>query len=67
VGARTDTDGEILERRHVLYLQARERNPRRWSRHTRDWSRIDVVTLNPERHNVAEAAVAEFHKQQLIA
>jgi transposase InsO family protein len=32
------SDSEILNRRHALYLQARERNPRRWSRHTRNWS-----------------------------
>ena len=43
-------DDEILRRRHELYLQAREENPRRWARHTRNWTRVDVVTLNPERH-----------------
>jgi len=44
-------DDTILAARHELYAQARERNPRRWSRHTRDWSPIDTVTLNPEREN----------------
>ena len=51
-------DGEILQRRHAVYLQARERNPRRWARHTRNWSRIDVVTLNPERDDVIATAAA---------
>jgi len=46
-------DRPILARRHALYLAARERHPRRWSRHTRNWSPIEVVTLNPERESVA--------------
>jgi transposase InsO family protein len=46
-------DRPILARRHALYLAARERHPRRWSRHTRNWSPIEVVTLNPERETVA--------------
>jgi putative transposase len=37
-----------------VYEQARRRNPSRWSRHTRLWSRPDTVTLNPE----ADHAVA---------
>lgn len=42
-------DRTILQVRHETYLQARERNPARWSRGTRDWSPIEAVTLNPER------------------
>jgi hypothetical protein len=42
-------DDKILAARHALYVQARERNPRRWTCDTRDWSPIDTVTLNPER------------------
>lgn len=49
-------DREILHARHALYLQARARNPRRWSGSTRDWSPIDVVTLNPERNEVLGTA-----------
>lgn len=61
-------DGEILQRRHALYLDARQRNPSRWARNTRDWSRVDVVTLNPERSEVAAAAsAADPDKQQLAA
>lgn len=33
----------------VVTKGGRERNPRRWSCNTRDWSPIDTVTLNPER------------------
>jgi hypothetical protein len=61
-------DGEILKRRHDLYLQARERNPKRWSGQTRNWSRIDVVTLNPEREKaVANVATGGADKKELAA
>ncbi len=60
-------DHDILTQRHDLYLQARERNPRRWSRQTRDWSRIDIVTLNPDREPTVTAAALALDKQQLVA
>ena len=41
-------DDKILAARRALYVQARERNPRRWSCNTRDWSPVGMVTLNPE-------------------
>lgn len=39
----------MLAARHALYQRARQRNPRRWSGPTRNWTPIAVVTLNPER------------------
>ncbi len=60
-------DHDILTQRHDLYLQARERNPHRWSRQTRDWSRIDIVTLNPDREPTVTAAALALDKQQLVA
>jgi hypothetical protein len=42
-------DTAILERRSALYVTARAKNPRRWTRTTRNWRRIDVVYLNPEK------------------
>jgi putative transposase len=51
-------DHNILARRHRLYLEAREANPRRWARHTRNWHPIGAVTLNPERESVVNAALA---------
>jgi putative transposase len=42
-------DKDILAARHQLYLQARQANPARWSRATRDWTPIDTVALNPEK------------------
>jgi len=45
-------DHAILSARHALYTKARERNPARWSRTTRNWSPIGAVTLNPERDSI---------------
>ncbi len=50
-------DRDILARRHTLYLSAREANPRRWARHTRNWNPITAVTLNPEKESVVNAAL----------
>ncbi|MBT0963384.1 IS3 family transposase, partial [Denitromonas sp. IR12] len=57
-------DRNILAARHQTYLHARERNPRRWSRHTRDWSHIGLVTLNPERDAVVNATL---HAEGILA
>ena len=49
-------DVKILAARRAVYEQARRRNPARWSRHTRAWSRPTTVTLNPEvGHAVANS------------
>src|SRR5471030_2911011 len=42
-------DTAILARRKQVYAEARNRNPRRWSLNTRDWTLEDQVWLNPER------------------
>ena len=55
-------DHVILAARHALYTEAKERNPARWARHTRDWSPLGPVTLNPERDSV----IAEHVKEKLI-
>jgi transposase InsO family protein len=49
-------DGAILASRHALYVQARARNPARWSSGTRNWTPIGSVALNPERDVVATKA-----------
>lgn len=46
----------ILEQRHRVYLAARERCPRRWTRHTRNWTPIATVRLNPE-HGLEQRAL----------
>jgi len=39
-------DIEILNKRHSIYLLAKEKNPNRWSGKTRDWNPIECVKLN---------------------
>lgn len=42
-------DVAVLEHRCRVYADARQRNPRRWTRRTRLWDRTEVVFLNPDR------------------
>jgi hypothetical protein len=60
-------DKAVLTARHTLYTQAKQRNPARWSGHTRDWSHIGAVTLNPERDEVVSMAANVQHTQQKAA
>jgi hypothetical protein len=53
-------DGRLLGARHAVYQTARERNPRRWSRHTRNWTPVAAVTLNPERDRVTRTGVSKI-------
>ncbi|AJP57091.1 integrase [Pandoraea vervacti] len=60
-------DVAILAARHEVYLQARERNPRRWSGSTRNWEPIGAVTLNPERDSVVKTHSESLQMQSLAA
>src|SRR4051812_21570993 len=51
-------DRALLEARHAVYQDAQERNPRRWSRQTRNWTPVTVVTLNPERDTLIQTATS---------
>jgi putative transposase len=42
-------DREMLEARHLVYQEAKRRNPHRWSGKTRNWEAINEVQLNPEK------------------
>ncbi len=42
-------DLQLLEKRSEIYAQARAQNPQRWSKNTRDWSRVTEVHLNPDK------------------
>ena len=42
-------DIAILENRRKVYKTARDANPGRWSRHSRQWHRPAIVMLNPDR------------------
>lgn len=44
-------DREILAKRHQLYLQAKAKNPSRWSGKTRNWNPVTEVLLNPDKAN----------------
>ena len=60
-------DADILAARHRLYTAARERNPARWSRHTRNWTPVGPVTLNPERDRVVHDAVLQAQHNRAAA
>ncbi len=42
-------DVQLLQKRHAVYVQARDQNPSRWSKNTRNWSRVAEVHLNPDK------------------
>jgi transposase InsO family protein len=60
-------DREILARRHATYQAARSANPRRWARHTRNWSHIETVTLNPEKESVVNSVLRDSNKSAAAA
>jgi hypothetical protein len=62
---RAGDDHVLLAARHALYAKARASNPARWSRHTRNWTPVGAVTLNPERDSVVEMASIGENKQPL--
>lgn len=45
----TGADVEILKARKEIYEQAKARHPERWSGEIRNWSRPEVVMLNPDK------------------
>ncbi len=49
----------ILVKRDALYQAAKQRNPERWSRGTRNWEPVGEVWLNPENEGVEEAGIRE--------
>ena len=51
-------DGAVLAARHVVYQDARSRNPQRWSGQTRNWKPVGAVTLNAERDIIIRAATS---------
>jgi len=60
-------DHTLLSARHALYQRARERNPRRWSRNTRNWTPVGAVTLNPERDTVVANVNPSTHMKESVA
>ena len=51
---RQGKDKVILEKRRAVYQTAKERNSKRWSGDTRDWTPVTEVWLNPPKEIRAE-------------
>jgi len=49
---------QVLAQRKEVYAQARARHPERWSGDIRNWDRVNVVLLNPEKGKTQNATVA---------
>ncbi|MCU7886839.1 MAG: hypothetical protein KZQ59_00235 [Candidatus Thiodiazotropha sp. (ex Lucinoma aequizonata)] len=45
--------------REAVYDTAKQRNPERWSRGTRNWTPVGEVWLNPENQDVEEAGIRD--------
>ncbi len=45
----TGVDEEILKRRDEVYRKAKNKDPHRWSKNTRNWNKDKEVLLNPEK------------------
>jgi hypothetical protein len=59
VAVATDQQGKgitILAHRHRVYADAQRMHPNRWSRHTRNWTPIDHVWLNPPKEHAPTLA-----------
>ena len=55
----TGRELEILRRRREVYEQARQQNPQRWSRATRNWKPVETVYLNPEKATDKDSRLQE--------
>ena len=51
-------DREILERRELVYAEARAQHPERWTGRTRNWEPVGTVRLNPENQETVEQEAA---------
>ena len=60
-------DTALLKARDEVYAHARENHPARWSGTTRNWTPIEVVTLNPERDSVLKAFTKTTDKRSTAA
>lgn len=55
-------DVASLAKRVAIYKAAQERHPERWSGNPRNWQRINVVYLNPEKHIEEKEQQAQVKK-----
>jgi putative transposase len=45
---------EVLKNREIVYEEAKQKRPERWSQGTRDWSAHKSVALNPMKNNLCK-------------
>jgi hypothetical protein len=55
-------DKAILDKRSAVYENAKRLNPLRWSRHTRNWSAITEVHLNPKKETIENPVQIPIHQ-----
>jgi len=55
-------DKAILQKRSVVYENAKRQNPLRWSGHTRNWSPITEVHLNPKKQTMKTKEEMLMHR-----
>ena len=55
----TGMERSILMKRDAVYLAAKQRNPERWSRGTRNWEPVGNVWLNPENDGIEETEIKD--------
>ena len=59
-------DVQLLQKRTQLYAQARDLHPHRWSKNTRNWDRVNVVHLNPDKPEFKERELNEEALESLL-
>ncbi|SAI56049.1 transposase [Bordetella ansorpii] len=52
-------DAALLAQRRAVYEAAHRRAPHRWSGPLRNWSRVDVVHLNPDKDSAGSSVIEE--------
>jgi putative transposase len=55
-------DATLLNKRSAVYEAPQNRHPERWSRHTRNWTFVREVHLNPSQHTVKKEPPCEYKK-----
>lgn len=55
-------DVALLNNRIAVYEAAKCRSPERWSRHTRNWTFVQKVHLNPNQHKTEKELYREYKK-----
>jgi transposase InsO family protein len=60
-------DVELLERRAQLYEAAKAKNPNRWSGAARNWTRTNIVHLNPDNITKESLKQEEVYQELKLA